>query len=107
MFREQRAKLQHRKRQDEISGFFNRSPQRIPRSSVEWLLRELCVELGYCLCPGARQSIIDDPPLTPETFTHTVMELEGIGSGDSLKFKEVFNRINKAFLRESQSDVSE
>ena len=41
------------------------------------LFRELCVELGFCLAPGASDAMFDAPPQTPEAFARAVFAAEG------------------------------
>ena len=46
--------------------------------AVEALLRELCVELGFCLHGDAYDALVDRPPPYPETFARLVFAGDGL-----------------------------
>jgi hypothetical protein len=46
--------------------------------AVEALLRELCVELGFCLHGEAYDVLVDSPPSSPEAFARSVFDGEGL-----------------------------
>jgi hypothetical protein len=50
-------------------------------SEVPWLLDELCVELGFCLPAGERDTLMNAPPRDVDTFTDAVFAAEGIDPG--------------------------
>lgn len=45
---------------------------------TEALLRELCVDLGFCLPFDAYEQLVDAPPLVAEDFARRVFEAEGL-----------------------------
>lgn len=45
---------------------------------VEALLRELCVDLGFCLPFDAYEQLVDNPPRTADAFARKVFEAEGL-----------------------------
>jgi hypothetical protein len=45
---------------------------------VDSLLADLCVTLGFCLPPGARNRLRNSPPRTVDRFTDVVFECEGL-----------------------------
>jgi len=42
------------------------------------LLEDLCVRLGYCLPPEAKDRILSDPPKSVDAFTDAVAMAEGL-----------------------------
>ena len=86
MSREQRAKSEIKQRQDSLVESFKFNPLLMSQESAARLLHELCVELGYCLDPEKRQLLIEKPPGDPDTFSRTVMELEGVESEDPIRY---------------------
>ncbi|MDO9609552.1 MAG: hypothetical protein Q7J26_13600 [Brevundimonas sp.] len=46
--------------------------------AVETLLRELCVELGFCLHGEVYDALVDRPPASPEAFARLVFSGEGL-----------------------------
>lgn len=42
------------------------------------LLDELCVRLGFCLPPDAKQALIEGAPSTPRAFADAVFLAEGV-----------------------------
>jgi hypothetical protein len=48
------------------------------RVQVAALLRELCVELGFCLPAEAQRRLEDDPPPEIDEFTDAVFREEGM-----------------------------
>ena len=47
-------------------------------AQVEVLLSELCIELGFCLPPNARELLRRSPPTTVKEFTDSVFRAEGL-----------------------------
>ncbi|MFC5372314.1 hypothetical protein ACFPIF_07125 [Brevundimonas faecalis] len=47
-------------------------------AQVEALLRQLCVDLGFCLHGDAADRLIDHPPATVDEFARAVFMAEGI-----------------------------
>lgn len=45
---------------------------------VEFLLEDLCVQLGFCLPPDDQLRLIDHPPSDVESFTNAVFLAEGL-----------------------------
>ncbi|MBJ7446639.1 MAG: hypothetical protein JHC81_03810 [Brevundimonas sp.] len=46
--------------------------------AVEGLLRELCVDLGFCLPPDACDQLVEAPPLAAEEFARRVFQADGL-----------------------------
>lgn len=47
-------------------------------AQVEALLRQLCVDLGFCLHGDAVDQLIDHPPATADEFARSVFAAEGL-----------------------------
>lgn len=47
-------------------------------AQVEALLRQLCVDLGFCLYGDAVDQIIDQPPAKADDFARAVFTAEGL-----------------------------
>jgi hypothetical protein len=45
---------------------------------VEQLLREVCVQLGFCLDPADNARLIAHPPDSVDEFTDAVLSAEGL-----------------------------
>ncbi|MNK31852.1 hypothetical protein D3C87_502950 [compost metagenome] len=48
------------------------------QAQVEALLRQLCVDLGFCLHGDAVDQLIDQPPATADDFARAVFTTEGL-----------------------------
>jgi hypothetical protein len=48
------------------------------RTTVEWMLDDLCAKLGFCLPREARVHLEKNPPLGIEAFTDAVFAAEGL-----------------------------
>jgi hypothetical protein len=48
------------------------------QAAVEALLDELCVRLGVCLPPDAKEALVANPPGEVEAFTDAVIRAEGM-----------------------------
>lgn len=64
--------------------------------TVEVLLDELCVRLGFCLPPSAKEALIADSPTNVDAFTDAVIRAEGmdpvlIDSGLRRSVREMVN----------------
>jgi len=46
------------------------------RRQIEFLLGELCVDLGFCLSPEAQIALILEPPSDVDQFTDAVIRAE-------------------------------
>ena len=105
MSRAQRQESERRTWRRQVIGRFEKAPLRLSHESLERLLSDLCVELGYCLPALEQQHIISNPPTDPRRFAELVMQLEGVGSADAEMFEPVLDRVCRAFLQESGSGV--
>jgi hypothetical protein len=45
---------------------------------IQFLLDELCVDLGFCLSPDAQARILGDPPADVDAFTDAVIRSDGL-----------------------------
>jgi hypothetical protein len=48
------------------------------QATVEALLDELCVTLGFCLPPDAKEALTANPPGDVDAFTDAVIRAEGM-----------------------------
>jgi hypothetical protein len=73
---------------------------------TKWLLHDLCVKLGFCLCPEEYRRLLDDPPTEALAFTDAVFTAEGLDpdTADRHLYRQVRNMISDAFRR---SEVKE
>ena len=100
MSREQRQRSQANSSRREVIARFKSAPWRMPEQSVRFLLKDLCIELGYCLPPGVQDGIAMNPPGDPETFSALVVKSEGLDPEDSSKLVPVLELVCSAFMRE-------
>jgi hypothetical protein len=69
---------------------------------VEWLLTELCVDLGFCLAPTEHAQLRDSPPTDVDEFTDAVFVAEGLDpQGDKLLRRQVRERVARYFARDA------
>ncbi|HUB40547.1 MAG TPA: hypothetical protein VMA72_17000 [Streptosporangiaceae bacterium] len=47
-------------------------------SEIPWLLRELCVEMGFCLPAAVQGELASSPPRDVDAFTDAVFAAEGL-----------------------------
>lgn len=106
MSRSQRQKSERRSVQSSIVEWCKSNPINLSNKEVESLLYTLCVKLGYCLSPGAQEKVLSNPPTDPETFACLIMELEGVGSGDTKMYQPVFECIHSVFCEISRANES-
>jgi hypothetical protein len=45
---------------------------------IQFLLEELCVDLGFCLAPDAQALLLREPPAGIDAFTDAVIRAEGL-----------------------------
>ncbi len=50
----------------------------MPETSIEWLIEDLYVKLGFCLPTEAQAQLLEDTPSTAEEFATAVFSAEGI-----------------------------
>jgi hypothetical protein len=58
------------------------------RTSVEWLLDDLCESLGFCLPPDARRRLAQRPPSGIDAFTDAVFLAEGLDPEDDEELRK-------------------
>jgi hypothetical protein len=79
------------------------------RQDVESLLRELCVDLGFCLPPDRNERLVDSPPDDVDAFTDAVFIAEGLDP--SLIEKglrgQVRHRVERAFYTAAMTPADE
>jgi hypothetical protein len=105
MTRSQRARAEVKSSRRQLQQRFEESPLRLSEAATHNLLNKLCVDLGYCLPPESIDRLVSDPPTDPSGFASLVMELEGVGAGDTAFFEPVLDRVCKAFLQEAGNDA--
>ncbi|MHC9511064.1 hypothetical protein [Kangiella sp. M94] len=101
MNRSQRNKSQYASEQNTFVGECKDNPLKLSEKMLDGLLSTLCIELGYCLSPKARATILNNPPTDPDSFARRVMELEGVGSEDKEMFAPVFEHTYNVFRKAS------
>ena len=74
-------------------------PLKYAPGSVDALLHELCVDLGFCLPPDANARIKDNPPDTIDSFVDAVLIGEGMDphGGPKRVRKAIEERVAKYF----------
>jgi hypothetical protein len=71
--------------------------------SIDGLLYDLCVDLGFCLPPGGEARIRMNPPETIEAFADAVYLEEGLAGDKRKRLRQlVEERISKYFEAKSQ-----
>ena len=70
-----------------------------PELDAATLLRQLCVELGFCLPPDAFERLVAAPPDDPDSFTEAVFREEGLDPAtvERWLWREVRDRVVRAF----------
>ena len=71
----------------------------INSSEIDKLLYKLCVNLGFCLPPDECNKLRENPPPTPDAFTHAVFQAEDLDvnlASDDV-FKSVYKYVAEAF----------
>jgi hypothetical protein len=74
--------------------------RRLSPRQVEFLLEELCVDLGFCLPPDANAQLMREPPTNVDAFTDAVIRAEGFEPHAGIPKKlhrDVRNRVTKYF----------
>ena len=61
-------------------------------SQVKPLLRELCVDLGFCFDADVAEKFECDPPRTIDTFAHAVFIAEGLDPANPSS-QELYERV--------------
>jgi len=65
---------------------------------VQRLLDELCVDLGYCLPPVARDRLCREPSLDPNAFVDAVFRTEGLDPHPSGRLRrQVKDKVTKPY----------
>jgi hypothetical protein len=79
-------------------------PGPLEASEVETLLRQLCVDLGFCLPPDAHDRLVDNPPADARSFTDAVFVAEGLNPETARRelYLQVSDYVNAAFARATQ-----
>ncbi|TYB41206.1 hypothetical protein [Actinomadura chibensis] len=63
---------------------------------VAFLLRDLCVGLGFCLSPEDQGALCDSPPNDVDAFTEAVFRAEGL---DATLHKHLYRRVREEVAR--------
>lgn len=68
---------------------------------IERLLDALCVDMGFCLPPKAKEELVRTPPDEPTAFARAVFIAENLNpdSADRHLFRQVRDRIADAMRR--------
>ena len=77
----------------------DRSP--MSPKQIQFLLDELCVDLGFCLPPDAQAELVKHPPPDVEAFTDAVIRAEGLDPHASIPVRlrrDVKARVAKHFV---------
>ena len=69
------------------------------KSRIEWLLDDLCVELGFCLPPDEYARLASSPPMSTEAFTNAVFVAERLDplSPEKELWRTVHSRVTRCF----------
>lgn len=69
------------------------------KTSVSYLLNDLCAQQGFCLPEKMRERLIKFPPNTAQRFARAVIELEGLHTDtmDKNTFNRVLEKVEEAF----------
>jgi hypothetical protein len=72
---------------------------KLSESQIVYLLETLCIDLGFCLPPDVRKTLISSPPGTVDEFTQAVFLGEGLDPAlaDRNTYREVRGMIAAAF----------
>ncbi len=78
----------------------------MPKTSIEWLIENLCVNLGFCLPTEAQAQLLEDTPSTAEEFATAVFSAEGIDPASEHRiYGQVVEFIEDAFRRSASRDA--
>ena len=73
-------------------------PAELSPEEVTLLLRDLCVELGFCLPPDDHDSLRDSPPNDVDDFAAAVFRVEGMEAAQHPHlYGQVRQKVAKAF----------
>ena len=65
---------------------------------VEWLLEELCTELGFCLPPASAAHLRQLPPADADEFARAVFRLEDLDpAADRRLYSDVRARAERVY----------
>jgi hypothetical protein len=71
-----------------------------PGSTIECLLDDLCVRLGFCLPPSEHADLVEAPPPSVESFTDAVFRAEGLDPDANKQLRrQVTEMVSAAFAR--------
>jgi hypothetical protein len=66
----------------------------------DYLLADLCVQLGFCLPPDAQEELRDRSPTDPDSFATAVFRAEGLDPlSDRQLYRQVREMVSAAFAR--------
>lgn len=81
----------------------------ISTRQIEFLLEELCVDLGFCLPPNVRAQLVRDPPTDVDEFADAVIRAEGLDLYQGIPARirvGVRQRVRKYFRTETDEPVT-
>ncbi|MGI5419879.1 hypothetical protein [Actinomadura luteofluorescens] len=71
---------------------------KLPREDIAHLLRDLCIDLGFCLPPQEQAALCDSPPADVDAFTKAVFRAEGLDpSPHASLYAQVRKMVAKTF----------
>ncbi|GAA4321261.1 hypothetical protein GCM10023178_32950 [Actinomadura luteofluorescens] len=71
---------------------------KLSREDTALLLRDLCIDLGFCLPPQEHAALCDSPPTDVDAFTNAVFRAEGLDpSPHASLYAQVRKMVAKAF----------
>ncbi|RSN51860.1 hypothetical protein DMH08_29760 [Actinomadura sp. WAC 06369] len=74
------------------------SAQQLPPEDVASLLRDLCIELGFCLPPEDHAALCASPPPDADAFTEAVFRAEGMDAEPhETLWQQVHERVARTF----------
>jgi hypothetical protein len=78
---------------------FADTPCMLSAKQTEALLDELCVQLGWCLAPDDIETVVRNPPTSPQAFAELVVNLDGGGVDDPALLLPVLELVLKTYER--------
>jgi hypothetical protein len=70
-------------------------------TEIEYLLDDLCVELGFCLSPVMKARLVKFPPKTPEKFANAVVCADGLNPAtiEQELYSDILLKVEKTFMK--------
>jgi hypothetical protein len=78
------------------------------RTKADFLLEQLCADLGFCLRPEDREKLSNSLPHSADEFTDAVRLAEGFDPSFADKHlrRQIHDRVTKYFINAESGDIS-